>query len=183
MSNYAKIRTMDVANGLGIRTTIFFTGCEFRCKGCFNFSVAGDFNAGEPFTREVYEQKIKPTINEHIAGISILGGEPMHPRNIYSTYLLCKWFKEDFPNKNIWLWSGYTWEELTSEKYEMTLNLYDYLDSINFEILMRINVLVDGRFVEELKDLNLQFRGSSNQRLIDVQESLKQNRVVLLETS
>ena len=180
MANYLKIKPFSLSDGNGIRTSIFFSGCEFHCKGCFN-SEAWDFEAGESFTREVYEQKIKPTITEHIAGISILGGEAMHPKNIATTYLLVKWFKEDFPNKNIWLWTGYTYEELLSEKYELTLCLLDYIDSINFEILNKIDILVDGQFIEEQKDLTLKFRGSKNQRVIDVQESLKQNKVVLYE--
>lgn len=167
MSNYSKIKIFDIANGKGIRTSIFFSGCEFHCKGCFNRDIS-DFNVGNLFTREVYEKEIKPTINDHIAGISALGGEPLHPHNLPATTNLVKWFKEDFPDKNIWLWTGNTWEELMNRK------------DIH-EVLNCINVLVDGRFIEEEKDLTLKWRGSRNQRVINVQESLKQNKVVLYE--
>ena len=173
MSNYAKIKTYDIVNGSGIRTSIFFSGCTHYCKGCFNQEL-WDFNVGKPFTREVYENEIKPTINEHIAGISILGGEPLNPHNIMSLSDLIMWFKEDFPNKNIWLWTGYTWEELM-----------DRCDSSQEEdlnwILFEINVLVDGKFIEEEKDLTLRWCGSRNQRVIDVQKTLEEGKVILYE--
>lgn len=146
MSNYSKIKTFDIANGKGIRTSIFFSGCEHYCKNCFN-SELWDFNVGQSFTKEVYESKIKPTMNEHITGISILGGEPLHPNNITATFNLVKWFKEDFPKKTIWLWSGYTWEELTSKSNS------NY--KINIGILNNIDVLVDGKYVDELRDISL----------------------------
>lgn len=172
MSNYSKIKTFDIANGKGIRTSVFFSGCEHCCKNCFN-SELWDFSVGELFTREVYESKIKPTMNDHIAGISILGGEPMHPDNLPSTVCLTKWFKEDFPNKNVWLWSGYTWEELMNKpnkNYET-----------NLEVIKHIDVLVDGKYIDELKDLTLKFAGSKNQRLIDVKKTLENSKVTLYE--
>ena len=179
MANYAKIKNFDIANGKGIRTSIFFSGCEFHCPGCFN-SECWDFNVGESFNREIYEAKIKPTINEHIAGISILGGEPLHPKNIFNTCDLMRWFKEDFPDKNIWLWTGYVWEELQMRSsYEHCIRQIDAI-ALGF-ILNNIDILVDGQFIEEQKDLTLAFRGSHNQRVINVQESLKQNKVVLYE--
>lgn len=170
MSNYSKIKTFDIANGKGIRTSIFFSGCEHYCKNCFN-SELWDFNVGQSFTKEVYESKIKPTMNEHITGISILGGEPLHPNNITATFNLVKWFKEDFPKKTIWLWSGYTWEELTSKSNS------NY--KINIGILNNIDVLVDGKYVDELRDISLKWCGSTNQRVINIQESLKENKIVL----
>lgn len=170
MSNYSKIKTFDIANGKGIRTSIFFSGCEHYCKNCFN-SELWDFNVGQSFTKEVYESKIKPTMNEHITGISILGGEPLHPNNITATFNLVKWFKEDFPKKTIWLWSGYTWEELTSKSNS------NY--KINIGILNNIDVLVDGKYVDELRDISLKWCGSSNQRVINIQDSLKENKIVL----
>ena len=163
MANYSKIKTFDIANGNGIRTSIFFSGCEFYCKGCFNSEI-WNFNVGAPFTEEVYKVKIKPTITEHIAGISILGGEPLHCKNIEATYNLVNWFKRDFPNKTIWLWTGYMYEDLIN---------------IEVDILKYIDVLVDGKFVEEQKDLNLAFRGSKNQRVIDVKKTLEANEIVL----
>ena len=170
MSNYSKIKTFDIANGEGIHTSIFFSGCEHYCKNCFN-SELWDFNVGQSFTKEVYESKIKPTMNEHITGISILGGEPLHPNNITATFNLVKWFKEDFHKKTIWLWSGYTWEELTSKSN----NNY----KTNIGILNNIDVLVDGKYVDELRDISLKWCGSSNQRVINVQEALKENKIVL----
>lgn len=170
MSNYSKIKTFDIANGKGIRISIFFSGCEHYCKNCFN-SELWDFNVGQSFTKEVYESKIKPTMNEHITGISILGGEPLHPNNITATFNLVKWFKEDFPKKTIWLWSGYTWEELTSKSNS------NY--KINIGILNNIDVLVDGKYVDELRDISLKWCGSTNQRVINIQESLKENKIVL----
>ena len=177
MANYAKIKNFDIANGKGIRTSIFFSGCEFHCPGCFN-SECWDFNVGESFNREIYEAKIKPTINEHIAGMSLLGGECLHPKNIFATCDLIRWFKEDFPDKNIWLWTGYLWEDLQTRKsYEYCIRK---IDAIALGLILNsIDVLVDGQFVEAEKDLTLAFRGSRNQRVIDVQQSLQQGQVVL----
>ena len=168
MSNYSKIKTFDCSNGKGIRTSIFFSGCEFYCKGCFNSEV-WNFNVGELFTREVYETKIKPTITKHIAGISILGGEPFHPNNVETVSELVDWFAYDFPEKSVWIWTGYTWEELMKRCKD---------DDLAWTIAT-IDVLVDGQFVEEQKDLTLRWRGSCNQRVIDVQKSLEQGKVVL----
>lgn len=179
MSNVIKIKNFDTANGEGIRTSIFFSGCEFKCKGCFN-SEAWDFNKGEEFTYELYKTKIKPTINEHIAGISILGGEPLHPKNILATSNLVKWFKRDFHNKNVWLWTGYAYEDIIKKPYTENLvvegNIFKAISLKN--IIKNIDILVDGQYIEEQRDLTLKWRGSRNQRVINVQESLKQNKIV-----
>lgn len=174
MSNYVKIKNFSIENGEGIRTSIFFSGCEFACRGCFNKDIQ-DFNVGKPFTKEVYENEIKPTINKHIAGISVLGGEPLHPKNLSATFNLLRWFKRDFPNKTIWVWSGYTLEELLSDEYMIKTPSFNMIELI----LENIDILVDGRFVEREKDLTLRFRGSKSQRVIDVQQSLKKGEVVL----
>lgn len=171
MSNYQQIRTNDILNGEGLRTTIFFTFCEFYCVGCFNKDI-WDFNVGKTFTREVYENKIKPTITDYTAGISVLGGEPLHLRNIEAVSDLIDWFKKDFPNKNVWIWTGYTWEELMERCKK------DNEGDLN-RLLYSIDVLVDGRFELDKRDLILKWRGSSNQRVIDVQKSLKQEKIVL----
>ena len=171
MSNYQQIRTNDILNGEGLRTTIFFTFCEFYCVGCFNKDIWAS-DVGETFTRDVYENKIKPTITDYTAGISVLGGEPLHPRNIEAVSDLIDWFKKDFPNKNVWVWTGYTWEELMERCKK------DNEDDLN-RLLYSIDVLVDGRFELDKRDLNLKWRGSSNQRVIDVQKSLKQEKIVL----
>jgi anaerobic ribonucleoside-triphosphate reductase activating protein len=178
MSKIVKVKPYTIKNGNGIRTSVFFSGCKHYCKNCFNRDI-WDFNIGEEFNREFYENKIKPTINEHIAGISILGGEPFHPKNIAATYTLLAWFKHDFPNKNVWIWSGYTYEELLSEEYELALDMWDYMYGTNVGVLGKTDVLVDGRFIEEQKDLTLKFRGSTNQRVIDVPKSLRENKVIL----
>lgn len=178
MSKIAKVKPYTIENGDGIRVSIFFSGCEHYCKNCFNRDI-WDFNVGEEFNREFYENKIKPTINEHIAGISILGGEPFHPKNIAATYTLSALFKHDFPNKNVWIWSGYTYEELLSEEYELALDMWDYMYGTNVGVLGKTDVLVDGKFIEEKKQLRLAYRGSTNQRIIDVPKSLRENKVVL----
>lgn len=179
MSNVIKIKKYDVANGEGIRISVFFSGCEFKCKGCFN-SEAWDFNKGEEFTYELYKTKIKPIINKHIAGISILGGEPLHLKNIIATKNLVNWFKRDFPNKNVWLWTGYTYEDIIKKPYTENLvvegNIFKAI-SLK-DIVENVDVLVDGEYIEEQRDLTLKWRGSRNQRVIDMQESLKQNKIV-----
>lgn len=171
MPNIAKIKNWDVANGIGIRTSIFFSGCEFGCPNCFNSDI-WDFNKGKPFTRELYETEIKPTINEHIAGLSILGGEALHPKNLKAVRNLVDWFSQDFPDKSIWVWSGYSWTELM-ERCKKSEE-----DDLSW-ILCNIDVLVDGRFIESQKDLSLKFRGSRNQRIIDVSKTLEKGKIIL----
>lgn len=180
MSNVAKVKTYDIANGKGIRTSIFFSGCTHVCKGCFNQEL-WDFNVGEHFNREFYETKIKPTINDHIVGISILGGEPFHPNNIVSTSLLVSWFKQDFPSKSIWCWTGYNFEDIDSGKMYRSKEVDINAPFAALLTLDSIDILVDGRFIEEEKDLTLKWRGSKNQRLIDVQKSLHNNKIVLFK--
>ena len=159
---YAKIRKMDISNGPGVRVSIFFQGCSFHCKNCFN-PETWDFDGGLEFNNDVIDEIIDLCKEDHIAGLSILGGEPMHPNNIDGTIQLAKRFKEVYPNKTIWAWSGFLYDEYVKDKY-----VVHYLD-----------VLVDGQFVDELRNPNLKWRGSSNQRVIDVQKSLKNNKVVL----
>lgn len=181
MSNVTKVKTYDVANGKGIRTSIFFSGCEFACKGCFNKDI-WDFNIGEHFDINFYNNKIKPTINEHINGISILGGEPLHPNNIQSTAELVLLFKLDFPDKNIWIWTGFDWETLMTQINTIWTDDTNKYYTTNLKtILYNIDILVDGRFIEEEKDLTLKWRGSKNQRVIDAQKSLHNNKIVLFE--
>ena len=152
--NYAMIKKYCIANGEGIRTALFVSGCSLHCKGCFNAELQ-DKNYGQPYTKDTY-QEIANTMNEHIDGLSILGGEPLSPYNIEEVLKLIKQFKKDFPDKTIWLWTGYTYEYLIE-------NLSCIMNTI---IKPNVDVLIDGPFIEELKDLNLQWRGSSNQRII-----------------
>lgn len=158
---YNKIRKMDISNGPGVRVSIFFQGCSFHCKNCFN-SETWDFDKGLDFTDETIDMIIKISEADYITGLSILGGEPMHPTNIKGTIKLAKRFKEAYPSKTIWAWSGFLIDNICDK-----------------EILNYLDVLVDGQFVDELKNPTLSFRGSSNQRIIDVKKSLKKNDVVL----
>lgn len=166
MSNYAKINKFDIANGPGVRVSIFFSGCEHYCKGCFN-SEAWDFNYGKEFEYNVFceiEEAMRPS---YIKGITVLGGEPMHPKNVYTLFALLHYVKMHHPNKTIWVYTGYTYEELC----KIDLNVYT-------QVFTLVDVLVDGRFDEALKDITLRFRGSSNQRLIDVKETLKNGKII-----
>ena len=160
--NYNKIRKMDIADGEGIRVSIFFQGCDFHCKNCFN-EETWDWNEGLEFTDSEIDKIIDLAKADHTAGLSILGGEPMHPKNIEGATKLAKRFKEVYPNKTIWAWSGFLFDEYINKK----------------EICKYLDVLVDGQFVDELRNPNLKWRGSSNQRVIDVQKSLKEGKVVL----
>ncbi len=158
---YAKIRKMDISNGPGVRVSIFMQGCSFHCKNCFN-PETWDFNGGLAFDDSVIDQVLNLCKEDYIAGLSILGGEPMHPNNIEATTQLVKTFKKKYPKKNIWIWSGFLFDQLKDK-----------------EVLKNIDVLVDGQFVDEKKDPTLKWRGSSNQRVIDVPKSLKNGKVVL----
>ena len=159
---YNKIRKMDIADGPGVRVSIFFQGCAFHCKNCFNPDT-WDFNGGKEFGDEQIDEIIELAKPDHITGLSILGGEPMHPKNIEATTRLAKRFKEVYPNKTIWSWSGFLFDEYIKDK----------------EVVNYIDVIVDGQFVDELRNPNLKWRGSSNQRVIDVKKSLKKGEVVL----
>ncbi len=161
---YHKIRKMDISNGPGVRVSIFMQGCEFHCNNCFN-PETWDFKAGEEFNEDTINKVLKLSDKDYIVGLSILGGEPMHPKNIEGTTLLAKAFKEKYPDKNIWVWSGYLFDKDLKDK----------------EVLKYIDVLVDGRFVESLADPTLKWKGSSNQRVIDVQKSLKNNEICIIE--
>lgn len=150
---YNKIRKMDISNGPGVRVSLFVQGCTFNCKGCFN-QETHDFNGGKEFTDEVIEHIIDLCRNDNIEGLSILGGEPLHPKNIEGVTKLAKIFKEKIPNKTLWIWTGYLFDKDLQGK----------------EILNYADVIVDGQFVEDLKDPTLEWRGSSNQRVIDVKK-------------
>jgi anaerobic ribonucleoside-triphosphate reductase activating protein len=160
---YNKIRKMDISNGPGVRVSIFMQGCAFKCPNCFN-PETHDFNGGKEFNDKTTQKILEISEKEYIAGLSILGGEAMHPKNIEGTTKLAKAFKEKFPNKTIWVWTGYLFDDLK-----------------NSDALKYIDVLVDGRFIEKEKSPLLRFKGSANQRIIDVKKSLKKNKVVLLE--
>lgn len=160
---YNLIRKMDISNGPGVRVSIFMQGCAFHCKNCFNPNT-WDFNAGQEFNQNTIDEVLDLCKEGHIKGLSILGGEPMHPNNIEGTTMLAKAFKEKYPDKSIWAWSGFKFDEGLKDK----------------EVMNYIDVLVDGQYKDELHDFTLKWRGSSNQRVIDVKESLKENKVVTI---
>ena len=161
---YNRIRKMDISNGPGVRVSIFMQGCTFNCKNCFN-PETHDFNGGKEFTDETIDRLLELCSKDYIVGLSILGGEPLNPKNIEGSTKLARIFKEKYPNKTIWVWSGYLFDKDLKDK----------------EILNYIDVLVDGTFRDELSDPTLKWKGSSNQRVIDVKQSQKLKRIVLLE--
>ena len=168
--NYAKINKNDIANGIGIRVTLFVSGCTHFCKGCFN-QEAWDFEFGEPFTEAVQNELLEALNHSYISGLTLLGGEPMEPQNQRALLPFLKALKEKYPQKTVWCYSGYTLEELTGNSRARC--------EVTDEMLSLIDVLVDGEFVEELKDISLRFRGSANQRLIDLKATLENGEVVL----
>ena len=159
---YHKIRKMDISDGPGIRVSIFMQGCTFNCKNCFN-PETHDFCSGKEFTDETINRVLELCEKDHIVGLSILGGEPMHPLNIEGTTKLAKRFKEKYPDKTIWSWTGFLFDRDLKDK----------------EVLKYIDVLVDGQYKDELHDFRLKYRGSSNQRVIDVKKSLEKNEIIL----
>ncbi len=164
LMRYNKIRKMDISNGPGVRVSIFMQGCAFHCKNCFN-PETWDFKLGEEFTDKTIDKVLELADKDYIVGLSILGGEPMHPVNIEGTTKLAKAFKEKYPNKTIWCWTGFLFDKDLKDK----------------EVIKYIDVLIDGQYKDELHDFRLKWCGSSNQRVIDVQKSLKRNKVILLD--
>lgn len=161
--NYGNIKYNDIANGTGVRTVLFVSGCTHHCKGCFQ-PETWDFDYGDPFTPDIQERIIESLKPAWIEGLTILGGEPMEPSNQRGLLPLVKEVKEKVPDKNIWCYSGYTYEtDILSQEGKAHCEVTD-------ELLKYIDVLVDGEFVEELKDITLQFRGSSNQRILHLHE-------------
>ena len=161
---YNLIRSMDIADGPGIRVSIFMQGCEFHCKNCFN-SNTWDFEGGQEFKEETIDTVLDLCKGKEIKGLSILGGEPMHPKNVEATTKLAKAFKEKYPEKNIWMWSGFEFDKALKDK----------------EAMKYVDVLVDGRYIDELHKPNLKWKGSENQRVIDVQKSLDEGKIILYE--
>ena len=161
---YNKIRKMDISNGPGVRVSIFTQGCAFNCKNCFN-PETHDFTAGNEFTDETVNKILDLCDKDYIEGLSVLGGEPLHPKNIEGTTKLVKTFKEKFPNKDIWMWTGFNYEKDIKGKEVM-----DYVD-----------VLVDGQYQDDLRNPTLKWKGSSNQRVIDVQASNKNPEIILFD--
>lgn len=175
---YAQIRATDVSNGEGIGVALFVQGCRFQCDNCFN-SEAWDFNGGYNWTKKIEMKFLKLIDKPYISRISVLGGDPMVRENVEEVYYLTRKIREKYPSKNIWLYTGYTLEEIFSQPSTDNLGSeYQY----RIDIVKNCDILVDGRYIDALRDPKLHYRGSSNQRLIDVQKTLKERRVVLWET-
>ncbi len=169
--NYGNIKYYDIANGEGVRVSLFVSGCTHHCKNCFN-KETWDFNYGKPFTKETEDDIIAHLSPDYINGLTLLGGEPMEPANQHTLLPFVKRVKALYPNKTIWCYSGYLFDsELLSPSRAHC--------PFTRELLSYIDILVDGEFKEELKDITLRFKGSSNQRVIDVQKSLKENKIIL----
>ena len=171
--NYVEIKYCDVANGPGVRTSLFVSGCSHHCPGCFN-EIAWDFNYGKPFTQDTIDSIIESLKPDYIQGLTLLGGEPFEYSNQKGLLPLVRQVREVLPQKDIWCFTGFLFDkdiiENMCKKWKETNELLSYID-----------VLVDGRFVEELKNLNLKFKGSENQRTILVNESLKSGNVILYD--
>lgn len=158
--NYAKIIKNDIANGDGVRTSVFVSGCRNHCSECFNKEL-WDFGYGTLYTQDTENEILDSLFKPYISGLSLLGGDPMEPENESALLSLCKRAKQECPDKTIWCYTGYTYEQISAR-----------------DLLQYIDVLVDGKYIAALHDISLVFRGSSNQRIIDVQKSLHQGTVV-----
>lgn len=169
--NYCNVKNCDIANGVGVRVSLFVSGCRNRCKNCFQ-PETWDFNYGKPFDEQTEEKLMKMLAPSYINGLTVLGGEPMEPENQRALLPFLKKVKAAYPQKTIWLYTGFTLEELRSTDCRAHT---EYTE----EILKLLTVLVDGRFVEEKKNISLRFRGSENQRLIDVAATLAAGSVTL----
>jgi anaerobic ribonucleoside-triphosphate reductase activating protein len=171
--NYSDIKNYDIANGPGVRVSVFVSGCTHHCKGCFN-PETWDFNNGTPFTGETINEIIKMLKKPYIAGLTLLGGEPLEHSNQQGLIPLVKKVRETFPDKSIWCFTGYDFEKDVMGKmyadWPETKDLLSYID-----------VIVDGEFVEELKNVNLRFKGSSNQRTILVKDTIESKKITLWE--
>lgn len=169
--NYATIKKYDIANGPGVRVSLFVSGCTHHCPGCFN-QETWDFNYGKPFDSDVINEILEALQPAYIHGFSLLGGEPFEYKNQLGVLPLLKEIKSHFPNKDIWCYTGYDFEQdIVGDMAKKWAETY--------EMLSYIDILVDGKFIEAKKDLALRFRGSSNQRIINIQESLKEDKIVL----
>lgn len=161
---YNKIRKMDISNGPGVRVSVFMQGCAFNCPNCFN-PETHDFSGGKEFTNDTIDTILKLCENDTIEGLSILGGEPMHPKNIDGTTKLAKAFKAKFPEKDLWIWSGFSFDKDLKDK----------------EVVKYADVIVDGQYMEASRNPSLKYSGSSNQRAIDIKKTLINNEISLIK--
>ena len=170
--HYGEIKNCDIANGEGVRVTLFVSGCTNHCKNCFQ-PQTWDFDYGKPFTEETEAELFRLLAPRYIRGLTLLGGEPFEPENQRSLLPFLRKLRRELPEKNVWAFTGFTWEELHPEGSHPRCEVTD-------ELLNLIDVLVDGRYVEELKDIGLRFRGSSNQRLLDLNATRASGKLTLL---
>lgn len=181
---YASIRSMDISNGEGIGVALFVQGCHFHCKNCFNHDT-WDFNGGKEWKLETKEEFLKLIDKQYITRVSILGGEPLSEENIYEINNLLKDIRYLFRDtKTIWLYTGYRWEQIFKPIYcgsKDWIKCEKIINETRKEIVSNCNILVDGRYEDDLRNITLKFRGSSNQRLIDIQKSIKNNSVITYE--
>lgn len=169
--NYGTIKNCDIANGIGVRVSLFVSGCRHHCKGCFQ-PETWDFNYGKPFTEQTEEELLRLLSPDYIDGLSLLGGEPFEPENQRVLVSLLRKVRKAYPEKNIWCYSGYLFDT------DMKSGGKAFCE-VTYEMLSMIDILVDGEFKIDKKDISLRFRGSSNQRIIDVRQSLKNNNLIL----
>ena len=172
--NYAEIKKTDIANGEGVRVSLFVSGCRRHCKNCFN-KVTWDFSYGKPFTQDVQNELLEALAPDYIAGLTLLGGDPMEPENQRALLPFVKRVRKELPKKTIWCYTGYTYKDGALEEEQNNCE-------VTRELISLFDVLVDGRFIEELKDIRLVFRGSSNQRVIDIKKTKESGSVVLYLT-
>ena len=170
---YGEIKKCDIANGEGVRTSLFVSGCRRHCPFCFNYQT-WDFNFGKEYTQEVEDEIVESLSPSYVKGLSLLGGEPFEPENQLELVKLLRRVKKEYPNKTVWCYTGNVLER-------DLLNKSFYTTEVTLEMLSLIDVLVDGEFVQDLKNISLEFRGSSNQRIIDVKKTLASGEVVLYE--
>lgn len=168
--NYGAIKKCDIANGVGVRTVLFVSGCTHHCKGCFQ-PETWNFDYGERYTKETEDEIIESLRPDYVDGITLLGGEPFEPENQRELVKLLRRIKKELPQKTVWSFSGYTYEELTGDSRAVC--------EVTNEMLTMLDVLVDGEFVEAKRNISLRFRGSENQRLIDMNKTRKEGKIVL----
>ena len=168
--NYGAIKKCDIANGVGVRTVLFVSGCTHHCKGCFQ-PETWNFDYGERYTKETEDEIIEALRPDYVDGITLLGGEPFEPENQRELVKLLRRIKKELPQKTVWSFSGYTYEELTGDSRAVC--------EVTNEMLSMLDVLVDGEFVEAKRNISLRFRGSENQRLIDMNQTRKEGKIVL----
>ena len=172
---YAQIRELDISNGEGVGVALFVQGCRFACKNCFN-PETWDFKGGKEWTPEVEDKFIELASRPYIKRLSILGGEPLADENLDGVLHLVNRFRLSFPNKSIWIYSGYRWSEIFNDGVYLTKDCPGWKRR---EIIKKCNILVDGRYIDSQRDISLPYRGSKNQRVIDCQQSLQQNKIIL----